>query len=68
MKIGQKIKRQLGFCMSMLCAISLAACGTKYADAPALLEPVSGTELWFGCADGICCILDDTGECGGDCC
>ena len=46
MKIGQKIKRQLGFCMSMLCAISLAACGTKYADAPALLEPVSGTESY----------------------
>lgn len=44
MRIGQKLKRQLGFLMSVLCAVSLVACGTKYADAPALLEPVSGTE------------------------
>ena len=46
MRIGQKLKRQLGFLMSVLCAVSLVACGTKYADAPALLEPVSGTESY----------------------
>ena len=46
MKIGRKLKRQIGFLMSVLCSISLVACGTKYADAPALLEPVSGTESY----------------------
>ena len=46
MRIVQKLKRQLGFLMSVLCAVSLVACGTKYADAPALLEPVSGTESY----------------------
>jgi len=46
MRIGQKLKRQLGFLMSVLCAVSLVACGTKYADAPALQEPVSGTESY----------------------
>ena len=46
MRIGRKLKRRLGFWMSVLCSVSLVACGTKYADAPALLEPVSGTESY----------------------
>lgn len=46
MRIGQKMKRQIGFWMSVFCSISLTACGTKYADVPALQEPVSGTESY----------------------
>ena len=51
MRIGQKLKRQLGFLMSVLCAVSLVACGTKYADAPALQERYlernrTGKYLW----------------------
>ncbi len=46
MRIGRKLKRKIGIWMSVLCSVSLAACGTKYADAPALLEPVSGTESY----------------------
>lgn len=46
MRIGRKMKRHIGILMSVLCSFSLAACGTKYADAPSLLEPVSGTESY----------------------
>lgn len=46
MRIGRKMKRRIGILTSVLCSVSLAACGTKYADAPALLEPVSGTESY----------------------
>ena len=46
MRIQSKIKKQLCLWMSVICTFSLAACGKKYADAPELLEPVSGTESY----------------------
>ena len=46
MKIQSKIKKQLCLWLSVICTFSLAACGKKYADAPELMEPVSGTESY----------------------
>ena len=46
MRIQSKIKKQLCLWLSVTCTFSLAACGKKYADAPELLEPVSGTESY----------------------
>lgn len=52
MKFVRKIKRQLACIISVLLLLSLSSCGTKEAEAPNLLEPLSGTESYREVAYG----------------